>query len=388
MPIFFVPRRFVESSKLQQYLSLHYPDDYDKTEYNLYTVLSSLKDILGRQRMFDPQNPSLILCTPDLEEVFDVKAFHVSELRHLVCQQLVTVFTPPVVDPPALPPPPPMSQAPFLPDTLFTVSPQLATLFETMPGVAPGQTIYPYKETTRLLSQYIQLHKDRLFDRRNIKVCLVENDLLGKVFGVKAFHRTQVTSLLRNQLTLLCDDEEDELDDEEEEEGEYDVVEEDIKEVRKSDASDTAEEDLYVVQPVEGDGKESGLASEEDGEVEGGENALVKIQECRECHAMAPLIVCCRSCWIKRKSLVADPPRKKRKRKETKHVSDEEPSKRPRLEELCILCCDRPRNAIFIHGNLSHQACCYPCAKITFNTFHRCPVCNQKIEKIVKNVLV
>ena len=50
------------------------------------------------------------------------------------------------------------------------------------------------------MSQYILDNKDRLFDDRNIKIAHVGQDILGIAFNVKAFHRTQVTTLLRNQL--------------------------------------------------------------------------------------------------------------------------------------------------------------------------------------------
>ena len=43
-------------------------------------------------------------------------------------------------------------------------------------------------------------HQAKFFDKRNIKVAHVENDPLGRAFGVKVFHRTQVTALLRKQL--------------------------------------------------------------------------------------------------------------------------------------------------------------------------------------------
>jgi len=48
-------------------------------------------------------------------------------------------------------------------------------------------------QTTNLLSRYLMLNKDRLFDLRNIQICFVENDPLGVAFGVKAFARSQVT---------------------------------------------------------------------------------------------------------------------------------------------------------------------------------------------------
>jgi hypothetical protein len=36
-------------------------------------------------------------------------------------------------------------------------------------------------------------HKDRLMDLRNIKVLLLDGDLLGKAFNLRAVHRSQIT---------------------------------------------------------------------------------------------------------------------------------------------------------------------------------------------------
>ena len=46
---------------------------------------------------------------------------------------------------------------------------------------------------TKHLSHYILTRKERFFDDRNIKVALCDGDPLGVAFGVRAFHRTQVT---------------------------------------------------------------------------------------------------------------------------------------------------------------------------------------------------
>ena len=55
-------------------------------------------------------------------------------------------------------------------------------------------------QVTILLSTYILRNKQRFFDRRNIKLAIVTDDLLGKAFGVNAFHRCQVNNLLRGQI--------------------------------------------------------------------------------------------------------------------------------------------------------------------------------------------
>ncbi len=48
-------------------------------------------------------------------------------------------------------------------------------------------------QLTKCLSHYILSRKEKFFDDRNIKVALCEGDPLGNAFGVRAFHRTQVT---------------------------------------------------------------------------------------------------------------------------------------------------------------------------------------------------
>ena len=63
-----------------------------------------------------------------------------------------------------------------------------------------AKMIFTYQEITDRLSTYILKHKDRLFDKRNISVALVENDPLGIALQVRAFHRSQIHTLLQPQL--------------------------------------------------------------------------------------------------------------------------------------------------------------------------------------------
>merc|ERR1711915_1151935 len=52
--------------------------------------------------------------------------------------------------------------------------------------------------------------------------------------------------------------------------------------------------------------------------------------------------------------------------------------------QLCLMCCQRPKNASLIHGKLGHQVCCYPCAKKLWKKRSRCPICRRKVERIIK----
>ncbi|KAL1500870.1 hypothetical protein ABEB36_006295 [Hypothenemus hampei] len=52
--------------------------------------------------------------------------------------------------------------------------------------------------------------------------------------------------------------------------------------------------------------------------------------------------------------------------------------------ELCMFCNNAPKDSIFLHGNKAHLCCCYSCAKKTFKSFRRCPICNGVVNKVIK----
>ena len=44
-------------------------------------MLTALKRVIANDKLYDPQNPTVVLCDQRLEEALDVKALHVSEIR-------------------------------------------------------------------------------------------------------------------------------------------------------------------------------------------------------------------------------------------------------------------------------------------------------------------
>jgi Zinc finger, C3HC4 type (RING finger)/SWIB/MDM2 domain len=228
--VYYQKRRFTETSKLHRYLAVKcrgYISIRIK-DYNLYEVLIALKKVITSDRLYDPQNPTVILCDDLLEDVLEVKALHVSEIKDHVIKQLF------LVDETLEPPPTPTNNGPSytltpangdsfilpswastsanavvarmnaLPDFdtegMYCIKPEFLKVIRKVEGVNQEQTIFYYKEITSILSRYIMSNKNRFFDSRNIRVALVEDDQLGLAFGVKAFARSQVTSLLRAQL--------------------------------------------------------------------------------------------------------------------------------------------------------------------------------------------
>ena len=49
---------------------------------NFLQVLTALKRVIASDKLYDPQNPTVVLCDQRLEEALDVKALHVSEIRY------------------------------------------------------------------------------------------------------------------------------------------------------------------------------------------------------------------------------------------------------------------------------------------------------------------
>jgi hypothetical protein len=210
-----------------------------RENYTLLELLTILKNIIGQEGLFDPRNPAIILCDKDMEAAFDVPGMHVTEIRELVFRQLVLL-------PDEYQNPVPEQQhsqyasvSEFLPqetasepttstvgsevqiideivrvisngiysntNARFELKPDFRDVLSVVPTFDNTQILFRYDEITALLSKYILSKKESIFDSRHIKLALVKNDGLGKAFQVDAFHRCQVTSMLRKQLIYVLD---------------------------------------------------------------------------------------------------------------------------------------------------------------------------------------
>ena len=73
----------------------------------------------------------------------------------------------------------------------FKVQPKFLEVLRSVDGCDPLQSIFTYEEIVEHFSNYILSNRNEIFDSRNLKVALVENDPLGAAFQVSAFHRCQ-----------------------------------------------------------------------------------------------------------------------------------------------------------------------------------------------------
>jgi len=98
-------REFVPGSRLHAYLVQKLPDEIGIKERksNFLKVLTMMKKIITVERLFDPRNPAIIICGPELEEALDVRALHVSDIKLYVGKQFLPTARP--VPPITVPPP-------------------------------------------------------------------------------------------------------------------------------------------------------------------------------------------------------------------------------------------------------------------------------------------
>ena len=212
----------------------------EKTYYSLHEILITLKQIIRNERMYDQSNPSIIICSSELERALDMKALHVTEIKDLVLLQLTKapdqtfirdfiqigkVSESPISiskvttsqneqqtqQQPTLPPN--IIKSTNIPTTTytnkyekFTIRPNLLKVLQMIPGTDNTKTVFSYEEIKQLLSKYIISRKDDIFDPRNKKLALVANDPISLAFGVKSFHRCQVINLLKHQLIPVSSD--------------------------------------------------------------------------------------------------------------------------------------------------------------------------------------
>jgi len=81
--------RFKNKAPLHKYALNKFSRQQDF--YTLAEILTELKELIKLEGMFDSLNPSVIICSPDLEMALDMKALHVTEIRELIKRQLIMV---------------------------------------------------------------------------------------------------------------------------------------------------------------------------------------------------------------------------------------------------------------------------------------------------------
>ena len=178
--------KFKTNSTLEQFL-LQKSGNKEKA-FTFKQILIVLKNVIRSEELYDPRNPSVILCSQELERTLNMRALHVSELPNLVISQIEN--TEEIKYPGLLifknSPSNQTKRFYGNPNVKFGLQPDFMPILRTVEGCDQTKTIFSYKEILGLLSRYICSKTETIVDPRNVKMALVENDPLGKAFKVKA----------------------------------------------------------------------------------------------------------------------------------------------------------------------------------------------------------
>ena len=313
----------------------------------------------------------------------------------------------------------------------FTLKPKLLEVIRTLPLIDKNKTIFTYKEILNHLSEYILTNRERFLDKGNVYVAIIKGDPLQAVFGVTAFHRCQVRSLLRNQIiphedpepraewmepgtSMEQNREEVRYDDEyEPESGEDDPIRppQAMGEGPKP-CSDTESEwscpDHIEITEVNRIDYSSDYQADNERDPTSMKTIIEPLKrwwwlkfismfvnkkvtnKCFDCKIKEVEIKYCKDCWNKRYKWI--PKHRSWKRKGTsvdkqrnKYIkTDSQESISINSTELCIFCASRKIDTCLVHGEEGHRVSCRPCGKRLWKQKGRCPICRRAIEKIIR----
>jgi len=234
------PRNFKMNSSLLAYLSEKLPDQFQwrKTETTLTKILTGLAEIIRTHTMYDTENPYMIMFGPMFELIFNARAIHINALLKRVIQYLehscdleasfekypdqefctegktyVRLLIYAWNNPEAT-----MHKVhkalegqfdQFDIAANYRVKPGLLALIRSIPGTDQQKEIFPYKEITLSVSNYILGNKEVLIDARCTRVAHTKGTLLEDAFGVACFDRVQLVQLIRYNVLEKVDTEMD-----------------------------------------------------------------------------------------------------------------------------------------------------------------------------------
>ena len=82
----------------------------------------------------------------------------------------------------------------------YGVTTKYLRVLRTIHGVDQDQTVFTYGEVTRLTALYIAARASRFFAVAPSNIANIRDSVMSQAFGVKIFHRRQLTKLMRRQL--------------------------------------------------------------------------------------------------------------------------------------------------------------------------------------------
>ena len=194
---------FKPDSELKRYVQLK--TGIIKTFFTLGEITATLRTIIEKEKQYDERNPAVIICSEELKLALKCKALHYKELKNAIISHLAFTreYLGKVWDPKTHSPNSKCFATHIWTNkkAQFKLKNPFLGLIQNITRINRNRTVFTYEEICALVCKYIRDRRDRFFHEQNIKICWVQDDLLGICFNVSAFHFVQLKALIWSQLT-------------------------------------------------------------------------------------------------------------------------------------------------------------------------------------------
>ena len=194
---------FKPDSELKRYVQLK--TRITKTFFTLGEIIATLRIIIEGEKQYDERNPALIICSEELKLALKCKALHYKDLKNAIISHLAFTheYLGKVGDPKTYSPKSKNFATHICTNkkAQFKLKNPFLGLIQNTTRINRNRTVFTYEEICALVCKYIRDRRDQFFHEQNIKICWVQDDLLGTCFNVSAFHFVQLGALIWSQLT-------------------------------------------------------------------------------------------------------------------------------------------------------------------------------------------
>lgn len=198
--------------------------------FTLFKLLTTLKKIICDENLFDPNNPSVILCSTDLEDVLQTAALHIRDLRRIVLKQLepkpklIVTYSFKSLQKRQLHPNSNINfkfsfqthksakhctiKKPWRTyvrnphkNEKFIIKPDFYKILSSLPDLEPNQQKFLFQQVLDLFCKYVE--------QRHLLtngIIFLSHDPLGLVFNVKAIHVSQIKLFVLKHLVLSIEE--------------------------------------------------------------------------------------------------------------------------------------------------------------------------------------
>ena len=175
-----------------------------KTFFTLGEIIATLRIIIEGEKQYDERNPALIICSEELKLALKRKALHYKDLKIAIISHLAFTheYLGEVGEPKTYSPKSKNFATHICTNkkAQFKLKNPFLGLIQNTSRFNQNRTVFTYEEICALVCKYIRDRKDQFFHERDIKICWVQDDLLGTCFNVSAFHHVQLGVLIWSQL--------------------------------------------------------------------------------------------------------------------------------------------------------------------------------------------